>query len=293
MVIRIVVLICMTLAMISCAEKTLESEGGTRLKVEFKGDAGEMAVQDAATILQGRLANLTETNYPIYVEAEGNMLSFDILGLAKTAGVKELVEWDRSMKLSYAINPSSYEPIRAFLADYVENVTDDKPYKASSMIGMVAAKDLEAVEGILNSEEFKNTFPEIGKYYWGEEKMDEKSALFCEAADTPFINESMFKKIGAFASKDGKDGILSLELLPEFTDRIGKLTGNDSTYLLHSFHNEVYISKIIKPHITSANFSMLGAFSPNDALVLSTLWNSEPLDGVFTVKSMAIVKPTL
>ena len=124
---------------------------------------------------------------------------------------------------------------------------------------------------------FKEKFPEVRDYYWGVKKMEEMSALFMESSSSAFITEDMFSELEGYASEDNTEGVFSLQLKEEFSDRIGQLTGNDSVYLLHIFHREVYISKIIKPHITQTNFQMAGAFSIAEAEALGAIWNGEEI----------------
>ena len=271
---------------VSCSSPTIDSVGGTIINIESTQQINE---RDAKTVVS-RLKAISEYDDYIDYSIEKNKISINGIGIADTTSARQLIERSRMLKVVYAIPPSSYEPIRAFLGEYISSPIKEKPYKSSSLIGLVSQADLPKIKEYLNSPEFKSQFPEAGQFNFGVKLMEGKKALFIQDSSSPFMDESMFEQIGAYEDPDTGEGNLSLKLLESYADRIGKLTGNDSTYLLHLFHDEVYISKIIKPHITSPAFGMAGAFTTEDVIVLSTLWNSNELEQDLTIKSMQLIQ---
>jgi hypothetical protein len=268
---------------VSCKLPTLENVGGTIIEIE----SSEEISDETAEVIVDRLEYFSTNHEYVMYESHGNSIIVDGVGINDTASIKELVERDRMMKVVYAVSPQYYKNIREYLKSYITKPTKTRPYKKSSMIGLVNLGDEALIDSIISSPAFKTRFPDAGDHNYGVKLMEGKKALFIQDANSPFMDQSMFSNIEP--QKDPKkviEGALSLELKPEYADRIGNLTGNDSTYLLHLFHDEVYISKIIKPHITSPSFSMAGAFTTRDVMVHAVLWLSEDIDQDLKVKSL-------
>lgn len=270
---RIYLVIAISLLLFSCEIPSLETAGGTKILLSSTED---ITKETAQTIVDRLLIFSSDPEFINY-EIEGKKLTVKAVGVKDQDAITSVIQRDRMMKVTYAVPPSSYKPIAKYLNKYVVAPTTKLPYKPKSCIGLVAEKDKDDVLKLINSTEFETAFPEAGKAYFGIKKMEGKYALFIEDANSPAMTETMFEEIGAYRGKDPGEGQLSLTLKDEFADRIGKLTGNDSTYLLHIFHEQVYISKIIEPHITDPSFGMAGAFSTKDVMILSSLWNTENL----------------
>lgn len=285
---HVFLLLCLSFFMIACSAPSLESNGGIELTLKINASDSQSASIEAISKRFKKVVPFPETVSPTI---SGDEVTLNLVEFTDTETVRQLSVWNRNMLLCYAVPKHLQKEIRVFLEAYLSYVDSDKPFKQSSMIGLVDETQKEMVNELIKSEEFKNRFPSVGEVFWGNKKMESKYALFLSDRNSTKIDEGMFDSIEPFASKDGKDGILGLKLLPDYADRIGKLTGNDSTYLLHILHDEVYISKIIEPHITDPSFSMSGAFSPQDALVLATIWNSPDLKNEVDVKSMVIRDP--
>ncbi len=271
---------------LACKAPSLESVGGTRISIEGKENIKE---QTAHTIIN-RLKPFSTYPDAIQYTIENNILTIEGVGIEDKQSIKEIISRDRMMKVVYAVSPSNYQNIRTYLGDLIEDAAAEKPYKASSMIGLVSEENQKEVEAILESEAFKTQFPAAGQYNYGVKSVNDKKALFIQDSGSPYMDQVMFEKIIGYEDKEKGEGALSLQLKEEYADRIGRLTGNDSTYLLHLFHDEVYISKIINPHITSPSFGMAGAFTPRDVLVHAALWNSKDLDQEIALKTVETVK---
>jgi len=259
--------------MLSCGAPSVKNIGGTTLKVEYRGEN----INSVATILEERLSVLSTTPENITASITGTIIQFELPSVFDTTMVRSLVEWDRSFRLCRGLDPSVKVRVRAELADLINISEKIKPYKPSSMIGLVTDSQRDEVITKITSKSFKEKFPEVRDYYWGVKKMEGMSALFMESSSSAFITEDMFSDLYGYASDDNTEGVFDLELNKVYADRIGQLTGNDSVYLLHIFHQEVYISKIIKPHITQLNFQMAGAFSVLEAEALGAIWNGEEI----------------
>ena len=271
----------------SCKLPTLENVGGILIEIESEKEIPD----ELAEIIVERFEYFsTQPDYVMY-ESHGNKIIIDGVGISDTASIKELINRDRMMKVVYAVDKKYYKDIKSYLGDLISEPTKNRPYKKSSMIGLVRLENIDAVNQILSSSEFKEKFPKAGTHNYGVKLMEGQKALFIQDATSPFMDQTMFKEI--IPRKDPKkvgEGALSLELKDEYADRIGKLTGNDSTYLLHLFHNEVYISKIIEPHITSPSFGMSGAFTPRDVMVHAVLWNTEDISQELKISKIKNIK---
>jgi len=272
--------------MLSCGAPSVKNIGGTTLKVEYRGEN----INSVATTLEERLSVLSPTPENITASITGTIIQFELPTVFDTAMVRSLVEWDRSFRLCRGLDPSVKVRVRAELGDLINISEKIKPYKPSSMIGLVTDSQRNAVIAKITSKAFKEKFPEIRDYYWGVKKMEGMSALFMESSSSAFITEDMFSDLYGYASDDNTEGVFDLELNKVYADRIGQLTGNDSVYLLHIFHREVYISKIIKPHITQTNFQMAGAFSVTEAEALGAIWNGEEIEPGVKVVSLDVLE---
>lgn len=259
--------------MLSCGAPSVKNIGGTLLKVEYTGQN----ISSVATTLAERFSILSAAPENNTSSITGNLIQFELPTVSDTAMVRSLVEWDRSFRLCRGLDPSVKLRIRAELGDLITISEKTKPYKPSSMIGLVTDSKRKEVIAKISSKAFNEKFPEVRDFYWGVKKMEGMSALFMESSSSAFITEGMFSDLYGYASDDDTEGVFDLELNIVYADRIGQLTGNDSIYLLHIFHREVYISKIIKPHITQTNFGMSGAFSVLEAEALSAIWASEEI----------------
>lgn len=257
----------------SCGAPTVKNIGGIILKVECT----DQNISGIATSLEERLSVLSATPENITASIDDKIIQFELPAVFDTTMVRSLVEWDRSFRLCRGLDPSVKLRVRAELASFINISEKTKPYKPSSMIGLVTDNKRKEVIAKITSKTFKEKFPEIRNYYWSVKKMEGMSALFMESSSSAFITEDMFSDIGGYPNDDHTEGEFELELKNVYSDRIGQLTGNDSVYLLHIFHKEVYISKIIKPHITRINFGMSGAFSVLEAEALGAVWASEEI----------------
>jgi len=259
---------------LSCGGPTVKNLGGIILKVEYTGQN----INNVESNLAKRLSVLSATPENITSSISGNFIQFELPSMFDTAMVRSIVSWDRSFRLCRGLDPSVKIRVRNELADLINFSEKEKPYKPSSMIGLVTDSNRNEVIAKINSKSFKEKFPAVRDYYWGVKKMEGMSALFMESSNSAFITEDMFSDIYGYASDDETEGVFDLELNKVYSDRIGQLTGNDSVYLLHIFHQEVYISKIIEPHITQTNFQMAGAFSVSEAKALGAIWNGEEIE---------------
>jgi len=272
--------------MLSCGAPTVKNIGGIILKVEYPGQN----ISSVATNLEERLSALSPAPENITSSITGNLIEFELPAVFDTAMVRSLVAWDRSFRLCRGLDPSVQVRVRAELADLINLSEKTKPYKPSSMIGLVTDNQRKEVITKITSTTFKEKFPEIRDYYWGVKRMEGMSALFMESSSSAFLTEDMFSDIYGYASDDNTEGVFDLELNKVYADRIGQLTGNDSVYLLHIFHRAVYISKIIKPHITQTNFQMAGAFSVSEAKALGAIWNGEELPSGVKIVGLELVE---
>ena len=272
--------------MLSCGGPSIKNIGGIILKVEYPGQN----ISSIETNLENRLSVLSATPENITSSVTGNVIQFELPSVFDTTMVRSLVEWDRSFRLCRGIDPFVKVRVREELANLINISEKIKPYKPSSMIGLVTDRNRKEVIAKISSKAFKEKFPEVRDYYWGVKKMEEMSALFMESSSSAFITEDMFSELEGYASEDNTEGVFSLQLKEEFSDRIGQLTGNDSVYLFHIFHREVYISKIIKPHITRPNFGMSGAFSVSEAKALGAIWASEDIEPTVKILSLDVLE---
>lgn len=272
--------------MLSCGGPSVKNTGGIILKVE----CADQSAGRIATNLTERLSVLSQNPENITASITDHVIEYELPGVFDTAMVRSLVEWDRSFRLCRGLNPSEIVSIRKELGNLVSLSEKMKPYKPTSMIGLVSDQHRNKVIAKITSKAFKEKFPAVRDYYWGVKEMEGKSALFMESSSSAFITEDMFSELEGDATEDETEGVFSLQLKEEYSDRIGQLTGNDSVYLLHVFHREVYISKIIKPHITRPNFGMLGAFSVAEARALGAIWNSEEIQPGVKVVSMEVLE---
>lgn len=271
----------------ACKLPTLENVGGTLIEIKSDKEISD----EIAEVIVERLEYIS--SHPDYVmyESLGNRILIDGVGITDTTAIMQLVNRDRMMKVIYAVNKQYYKDIKSYLGNLITSATKNRPYKKSSTIGLVDINNISLIDSILLSAEFKNKFPYAGTHNYGVKLMEGKKALFIQDANSPYMDQTMFKEITP--RKDPKkvgEGALSLELREEYADRIGKLTGNDSTYLLHLFHDEVYISKIIEPHITSPSFGMAGAFTPQDVLIHAVLWNTKDINQEIKISSLKHIK---
>ncbi len=276
------IIFCLTF-LFSCKLPTLDNVGGVLIEIESDTEISD----EVAEILVDRLEYMsTHPDYVMY-ESQGNKIIVDGVGIDDTVSVKELVERNRMMKVVYAVEPSVKIEIQQYLKNFISKPTKTRPYKKSSLIGLVEKDNISTIDSLLSSEVFKSKFPSAGTYNYGVKLMEGKKALFIQDANSPYMDQNMFEEITPHNDpKKVGEGVLSLKLKDQYSDKIGQLTGNDSTYLLHLFHDEVYISKIIKPHITSPSFGMGGAFTPRDVLVHTILWLSQDIDQEIKVKSI-------
>lgn len=268
----------------SCSGPSLESTGGTEIELS----SSQSINADDITSLVDRLKNFSSHPDAISFVVEGNNAKILAVGVTDTLSVKELITRGRMLKVVHAVPPSSYKKIQKYLSEYISSPSGDKPYKSKSMIGLVDDNNMAKVNEILASAEFKSMFPEAGQANFGVKKMNGKNALFIQDANSAVMDENMFEHLSAHEDSETGEGTFSLKLKDDYTDRISKLTGNDSTYLLHLFHDEVYISKIIKPHITSPSFGMAGAFTKRDAMVLAAIHNSAEVSTDLQLKKMLV-----
>lgn len=279
--------LALLLSQFACTTPTVESIGGINLYVKFDKNLADSSIIKTAEKIKERIGKTTSKAEHITYKVNGSEVVFQLPGLMDKSSINNLATWDRMMRLCYSVEKSDIINIRNELGEFMYLAGGNKPYKSSSIIGLVREEHMYKVDSVMSEESFRQKFPMVKKSYWGVKKMEGKAALFMEAKDSPYIDEHMFQSISAYKSED--EGALSLELLPEYSDRIGSLTGNDSTFLLHIFHDEVYISKIIKPHITEPKFSMAGAFTTKDALILSTIWNTEEIEDNFEVEKLELI----
>jgi len=270
---RTLLLLTISVLLFSCGIPTIETVGGTKINLTSPTPISE----ETAEILLDRLWMFSKHGDYLTYNIEDNNLTINAVGVSDQESIKELLAWNRMMKVVHAIPTSSYPEIRNTLSKYISTPSTKLPYKPTSLIGLVDKENKTRVLELINSTEFQSNFPKAGRAYFGIKKMEGKYALFIEDKTSVSMTEDMFKTIVAQEDTKNKEGRLSLELKEEYSENIGKLTGNDSTYLLHIFHDEVYISKIIKPHITSPSFGMAGAFSRRDVMVLSSIWNADEL----------------
>ena len=270
----------------SCGAPSVKNIGGTILKVEYPGQN----INSTATTLTERFSVLSAAPENITSSITGSVIQFELPAVFDTAMVRSLVEWDRSFRLCRGLDPSVKVRVRKELEEFITISKKIKPYKPSSMIGLVTDSQRKEVIAKITSKAFKEKFPEVRDYYWGVKKMEGMSALFMESSSSAFITEDMFSDLYGYASDDDTEGVFDLELNKVYSDRIGQLTGNDSVYLLHIFHREVYISKIIKPHITQTNFQMAGAFSVLEAEALGAIWNGEEIAPGVKILSLEVLE---
>jgi len=270
----------------ACGAPTIQNTGGTIVKIQ----CSDQDISITGSNLLERLSILSDEPENIDISITDQVIQFDLPAVFDTTMVRSLVEWNRSFRLCRGLNPSVQNRVSAYLADLINIPKKAKPYKPSSMIGLVADSQRKTVAAKISDKAFKEQFPEVRNYYWGAKKMDGKSALFMESSSSAFITEDMFSQLEGYASEDNSEGVFSLQLEEEYGDRIGQLTGNDSVYLLHIFHQEVYISKIIEPHITQTNFGMSGAFSVAEAKALGAIWASEDLDSGVKIIDLELVE---
>ena len=272
--------------MLSCGAPTVKNIGGTILKVEYTGED----ISNTVTTLTERLSILSTTPENMTASIDGKVIQFELPSVFDTTMIRSLVEWDRGFRLCRGLDPSVKLRVKKELAAFIQTSEKIKPYKPSSMIGLVTDSQRKKVIAKITSKAFKEKFPEVRDYYWGVKKMEGMSALFMESSSSAFITEDMFSDIYGYASDDNSEGVFDLELNTVYSDRIGQLTGNDSVYLLHIFHREVYISKIIKPHITQTKFGMSGAFSVAEAEALGAIWNGEEIEPGAKVVSLEVME---
>ncbi len=266
----------------SCEAPTVETVGGTIVKIR----GGNQVIKASQDILEARLSVLTKDPETIVTTLQGDVITIALPAVFDTSMVRSLIEWDRSFRLCHGLDPSIKTKVQESLSSVISIPTKKKPYKPSSMIGLVDDHNQEEVIRRITSPPFKKQFPEVRDYYWGAKKMDGKLALFMESSNSAFITEEMFQQFEGYADLTKKEGAFALHLKSEYEDHIGQLTGNDSTYLLHIFHKEVYISKIIEPHITQPNFGMSGAFSIIEAKALGAIWANSELKTPLTIISL-------
>ena len=281
-------LLFVTGILFSCTP-SVESMGGSHISINFSSDIESDTIESQVKLMSARLAQISIYPEAVSYELEGNSVMISLPGVRDTAAVKQLLLRSRMMKLCHSIPTRQFSEVRDYLAEYLYLPIADKPYKKASIIGLVAFDNKNKIEQVLASEAFKSKFPQVEKSYWGSQKADNRLALFLSSKGSPSIDESMYKHVEVYEGEDKSEGILSLELKEEFGKSLGPLTGNDSTYLLHIFHDEVYISKIIEPYIEGPAFSMKGAFSPMDAKVLAGLWNSEEIGVDFMIERIELV----
>ncbi len=270
----------------ACGGPTVQNTGGTILKIQCPKEN----ISTTQNKLLERLSTLSAAPENITSSITGDVIKIELPAVFDTTTVRSLVAWDRSFRLCRGLDPSVQRRVRTHLKNFLNIPEKTKPYKPSSMIGLVADDQREAVIANISSQAFKEQFPEVRNYYWGAKKMDGRNALFMESSSSAFISEDMFSRLEGYASKDNSEGEFGLQLKDDYADRIGQLTGNDSVYLLHIFHQEVYISKIIEPHITQPNFGMSGAFSVAEAKALGAIWASENLDPAVKIVSLNLVE---
>jgi len=272
--------------MLSCNVPTVENLGGTILKIQ----TDSQNIKTTEVTLKDRFSSFLDDPENMTSSIDGNIILLEFPGLFDTTMIRSMVEWDRSFRLCRGLDPSVQIKVRKHLSELLNISEKVKPYKPTSMVGLVSDNNQKKVIDKISSEEFKQQFPEVRDYYWGVKKMEGMSALFMESSSSAFITEDMFSQLEGFASEDETEGIFSLQLKEEYGERIGQLTGNDSIYLLHVFHREVYISKIIEPHITRVNFGMSGAFTVAEAKALGALWASEDIDQEVKIIALDTVK---
>lgn len=276
--------------LLSCKEPSLEKDGGIRLTIAAKEDISQSDFQKTKAVLKERLASISPFPEHVSIIEDNNQLQYNIPGLQDTAAVRQLTERNRMMRLAHAIPTRDFPAIREYLSDYITVPKSKKPYKPESMIGLVSYANQAKLEEILNSQDFREAFPQVANHYYGVKSMDSKLALFLEVDGSAIIDERMYAKVDVYEGEDPEEGIMTLLLNEDYATSLGPLTGNDSTYLLHIFHDEVYISKIIVPYIEGPAFSMSGAFSPRDVEVLTTIWKHDPLPISINVKEMELMK---
>jgi hypothetical protein len=279
---------CAVVILSACTSPSLQNNGGTKLTLTAPEGSSQSSTVEVLTQRFKKLIPYPETIVPFM---SGNIVEIALVEYKDTTTIRQLSTWRRDLLLVYAVPKSQQSEMREYLDAYLTYSDKEEPFKSSSMIGLVDSEQKSDVSKAISSENFRTMFPCVGIAYWGNVKVDGKEALFLSDKTSPYIDTDMFESVEPFADKEGIEGILSLKLLPDYSERIGQLTGNDSTYLLHILRDEVYISKIIEPHITNPSFSMSGAFSPQDALVISTLWNSGKLEDKVIINSMDLHNP--
>jgi len=280
--------ICALVILSACTSPSLQNNGGTKLTLTVPEGSSQSSTVEVLTQRFKKLVPYPETVVPFM---SGNIVEIPLVEYTDTTTIRQLSTWRRDLLLVYAVPQSQQSEIREYLDAYLTYSDKEKPFKSSSMIGLVKSEQKTEVIKTLNSKNFRNLFPSVGMAYWGNVAVDGKEALFLSDKTSQYIDADMFESVEPFADKEGIEGILGLKLLPDYSERIGQLTGNDSTYLLHLLHDEVYISKIIEPHITNPSFSMSGAFTPQDALVIPALWNSDKLEDEVIINSMDLQNP--
>lgn len=279
---------CAIIILGSCTAPSLQNNGGTKLTLTIPEGSSQSASVQVLTQRFKKIVPYPETVVPFI---SGDIVEIPLVEYKDTTSIRQLSTWGRDLLLVYAVPKSQQNKVREYLDTYLSYSDKEKPFKSSSMIGLVDSEQKSDVLKAISSEDFSTMFPSVGMAYWGNVAVDGKEALFLTDKTSPYIDADMFESVEPFADKEGIEGILGLKLLPDYSERIGQLTGNDSTYLLHILHDEVYISKIIEPHITNPSFSMSGAFTPQDALVISTLWNTAKLEDEVIINSMDLQNP--
>ncbi len=280
--------ICALIILSACTSPSLQNKGGTKLTVTIPEGSSQSASVEVLTQRFKKIVPYPETVVPFIA---GDIVEIPLVEYTDTMTTRQLATWSRDLLLVYAVPKSQQSEIREYLHTYLTYPDKEKPFKSNSMIGLVDSEKKSDVLKAINSEDFRTMFPSVEMAYWGNVAVDGKEALFLSDKTSKYIDADMFESVEPFTDKEGIEGILGLKLLPDYSERIGQLTGNDSTYLLHILHDEVYISKIIEPHITNPSFSMSGAFTPQDALVISTLWNTAKLEDEVIINSIDLQNP--
>lgn len=280
--------ICASIVFSACTSPSLQNNGGTKLTLTIPESSSQSASVEVLTQRFKKIVPYPETVVPFIA---GDIVEIPLVEYTDTMTTRQLATWSRDLLLVYAVPKTQQSEIREYLDTYLTYPDKEKPFKCSSMIGLVDSEQKSDVLKAINSKDFRTMFPSVGMTFWGNVAVDGKEALFLSDKTSQIIDADMFESVEPFADKEGIEGILGLKLLPDYSERIGQLTGNDSTYLLHILHDEVYISKIIEPHITNPSFSMSGAFTPQDALVISALWNSGNLEDEVIINSIDLQNP--
>lgn len=284
MIVRFIILFISCVLLFACQSDQKS------IQVTVSSNDGMTSIsENDSNILKGRLTELT--NSSISVKEEDGIIMFTIPEYKDTSAVRQVLERSRMLKLFHSIPPKEIDQMKVYLAKYdVEQPTIDKPYKSKSTVGLLPISKKREFEKILFSPDFEEKFSDSLSIYYGAQQMENKLAIFMGEESQNYIDENMFTKVSRYQGENPEEGIFYLELKEEFADRLGPLTGNDSTYLLHVLDNEVYISKIIEPYIEGPIFSMSGVFTPQEVEIFSALWNSEDLETPVQVRHIEIIQ---